>query len=141
MKERGFNLLEIIITLSIFMLTLIIVVPVYSTWIPLKQLKFTSSQISMSLNLAKCKAIFSGTKYRINFQHNSYYLEKYINEKKTWEIDGRIYHTENVSIKSNNNPVFHPDAKITSMCTIILSNKAGQIKITLAITGRIKITD
>lgn len=141
MKRKGFSLIEIIVVLSIFMLSLIIVIPAYSSWIPLKQLKLASSQISMSLNLAKCKAIFSGTKYRINFRYNSYSLEKYIDDRKTWEIDGRIYHLDNVSIKSNNNPIFLPDARISNMCTITLSNKAGQVKITLAITGRIKIID
>ncbi len=48
---------------------------------------------------------------------------------------------EGVWIQANNTPTFHPAGTVSNFATILVSNSWGTNKITLAITGRIKVTE
>jgi hypothetical protein len=46
---------------------------------------------------------------------------------------------EGVNIQANNSPVFHPQGTVSNLASIMISNTWGSYKITLAISGRIRI--
>ena len=66
-------------------------------------------------------------------------VESYDPVRKAWVLEER-HPAEGVSIEANNTPLFGPDGAVSGLATILVSNRWGAYKITLAITGRIKTT-
>jgi hypothetical protein len=66
-------------------------------------------------------------------------IETYDEILKTWKIDvGNVI--EGVRIEANNSPTFHPLGTVSSLATITVANSWGKYRITLAISGRIRVT-
>jgi len=59
-------------------------------------------------------------------------------EEKTWRTVQTEF-LEGVRIEANNSPIFHPTGTVTGLATILVSNSRGAYRITLAISGRIKV--
>jgi len=90
------------------------------------------------MNYARFKAVFSGTKFRLSFNPDGYTLERYDQYLKTWNAEmGNIL--EGVHVQANNSPIFHPQGTVSNLASITVSNASGSYKITLAISGRIKV--
>jgi prepilin-type N-terminal cleavage/methylation domain-containing protein len=136
---KGFTLLEVLVFLSIL-----------AVLIGLASMSFVNSsdkyrlqkgvwEIHAKLNYARFKAIFNGTKYRVLFKPTGYAIEEFVQEAGDWRFDsGNV--VEGVLIHANNSPQFHPQGTVSNLVTITLSNSWGTYKITLAISGRVKIT-
>jgi Tfp pilus assembly protein FimT len=94
--------------------------------------------IHSKMNYARFKAVFSGTKFRLSFNPDGYTLERYDQDLKTWNVEmGNIL--EGVHVQANNSPIFHPQGTVSNLASITVSNTSGSYKITLAISGRIKV--
>ena len=139
MRKKGFSLLDLVITLSLLSILLCISLP-FSKKMGLKYLlKSTTREICANLNYARYKSIFQKTKYRVRFFEKNYAVERYNSIKKKWEIE-KINILRNVIVNTNNNPVFHPNGTVSNLASIYISNSTGKYKITIAISGRIKIS-
>jgi prepilin-type N-terminal cleavage/methylation domain-containing protein len=137
--KKGFTLLE---TLAALAVTAILVATVSSAFInlaPKYRLRRATWEIQSRLNYARYRAIRDGQPVRVEFQAGGYTIERYDDVLKTWrpETAGAI---EGVQIQANNIPTFYPAGTVSNMATIVASNSWGRYKITLAITGRIKVT-
>jgi len=91
------------------------------------------------MNYARYKAIFDGTKVKITFNPNSYFIEKFDEAQNEWRRD-QINFLDGVILQANNSPIFHPVGTVSNLASIYISNSWGKYKITLAISGRIKVT-
>ena len=135
---KGFTLLEILVFLSIFSILLGLASTSFLNTSDKYRLQKAVWEIHAKLNYARFKAIFSGTKSRVLFNPTGYTIEKYDQDLGDWKYDmGNIL--ERVHIQANNNPLFHPQGTVSNLVSITLSNSWGSYKITLAISGRIKI--
>ena len=139
MREKGFSLLDLVITLSLLSILLCISLP-FSKKMGLKYLlKNTTREICANLSYARYKSIFQRAKYRVRFSEKNYAVERYNSIKKKWEIE-KINILRNVIVNTNNNPIFHPNGTVSNLASIYISNSTGKYKITIAISGRIKIS-
>jgi prepilin-type N-terminal cleavage/methylation domain-containing protein len=135
---KGFTLLEVLVFLSIFSILLGLASISFLNSSDKYRLQKAVWEIHAKLNYARFKAIFSGTKSRVLFSPSGYAIEKYDQNMDDWKFDiGNIL--EGVHIQANNNPLFHPQGTVSNLVSITLSNSWGSYKITLAISGRIKI--
>ncbi len=135
---RGFTLFEVLVFLSIFTLLLGLASISFLNSTDKYRLQKAVWEIHSKLNYARFKAIFTGTKYRISFNPDGYSIARYNENNGEWKNEmGAIL--EGVLIQANNNPVFHPQGTVSNLASITLSNTWGHYKITLAISGRIKI--
>lgn len=135
---RGFTLLEVLVFLSIFSILLGLASITFLNSSDKYRLQKAVWEIHSKLNYARFKAIFNGTKSRISFNSTGYTIEKYDQNNGEWEVEmGNIL--EGVYIQANNSPVFHPQGTVSNLASITVSNTWGRYKITLAISGRIKI--
>jgi len=85
--------------------------------------------------------LFSRTvKIKVKFDSTSYRLQKYDTKQQEWVTDEWGF-LEGVNIQANNSPIFHPRGTVSNLASIYISNAnaKGKYKITLAISGRIKI--
>ena len=137
--RAGFSLLETII----FGLILAIIISLFSlgftTLYPKYKLKRAVWEIYSRLNYARYKAIFRTVKIKVKFDSTGYALQKYDSKRKEW-VTNEWGFLDGVSIEATNSPIFHPMGTVSNLASIYLSNTQGRYKITLAITGRIKIT-
>ena len=136
--NRGYSLLEAVVALALVCLALLGVSGVFSGRSPEYRLKRAAWEIQTRLNYARHKAVFEGRPVRVRFLPAGYAVEKYDAGLGLWLQEGGGF-CEGVTIEANNTPTFHPAGTVSNLATITLSNRAGKCRITLAISGRIRV--
>lgn len=134
----GFTLIEVLITLFLAAIMVGIASTSFLNLSPKYRLKKAVWEINSRMNYARYKAIFEGTKIRIKFSQQSYKIEKYDKNQKEWKKEEENF-LKSVTLQANNSPVFHPEGTVSSLASIYISNSWGIYRITLAISGRIKV--
>jgi len=137
--KRGFSLIEALIASFIVAIILGLASISFLNLAPKYKLNSAVREINSRLNYARYKSIFEGVKVRIKFDQHSYAIETYDEEQNEWKRE-REYFLEGVTLQANNSPTFHPVGTVSNLASIYISNSWGKHKITLAISGRIKIT-
>jgi prepilin-type N-terminal cleavage/methylation domain-containing protein len=137
--RRGFTLLETLAALAIMAVLIIASVSAFINLAPKYRLGRATWEIQTRLNCARHMSIRQGCPVRVLFRPEGYVIETYLEGLDMWrpESAGVI---EGVLIQANNTPTFHPAGTVSNFATILVSNAWGKNKITLAITGRIKVT-
>jgi len=136
--KRGFSLVEALIASLIVAIILGVASTSFLNLAPKYRLKSAVREINSRLNYARYKSIFEGVKVRIKFGQHSYIIETYDEEKNEWKRE-REYFLNGVTLQANNSPTFHPVGTVSNLASIYITNSWGKYKITLAISGRIKI--
>jgi prepilin-type N-terminal cleavage/methylation domain-containing protein len=137
-NKRGFSLVEVLI--ASFLVAIIIGVA-STSFLDLAQkyrLKSAVREINSRMNYARYKSIFEGVKVRVKFDQHSYAIETYDKEKNEWRRE-REYFLDGVTLLANNSPTFHPVGTVSNLASVYITNSWGKYKITLAISGRIKV--
>jgi len=138
MRRNGFTVLEVIITIAILGFIIGITSSSFHSLAPKYRLKKAVWEVHTRLNYARYKAIFDGSKVRVTFGSAGCTIEKYDENKKEWKKESADF-LEGVKVQANNSPVFHPGGNVSNLASIYIFNSWGKYKITLAISGRIKI--
>jgi hypothetical protein len=105
---------------------------------PKYKLQKAVREINATLNYARYKALFEGIKVRLRFNAHGMTLERFDKKEDRWTFDKESL-IEGVTIQANNSPIFHPRGTVSNLASIYVSNSWGKYKMTLAITGRIKV--
>jgi prepilin-type N-terminal cleavage/methylation domain-containing protein len=138
-RKKGFSLVEALIATFILAIILSFASTSFLNLAPKYRLKSAVREINSRLNYARYKSIFEGVKVRIKFDQRSYAIEIYNEEQNEWRRE-REYFLDGVTLQANNSPTFHPVGTVSNLASIYIANSWGKYKITLAISGRIKIT-
>lgn len=136
--NKGFSLLETVV--SVFLIGVLIGLSSLSFLEkpPKYKLKKAVWEVNSRMNLARYKSIFENTKFRIKFSESGYKMEKYHPDKKTWIMEAKKT-LDGVNITATNSPIFHPLGTVSNLTSVYISNTSGKYRISLAISGRIKI--
>ncbi len=136
--RRGFSLVEALAAFFVLGIILSLASTSFLNLAPKYKLNSAVREINSRLNYARYKSIFEGVKVRIKFDQHSYAIETYDEEQNEWKRE-REYFLNGVTLQANNSPTFHPVGTVSNLASIYISNSWGKHKITLAISGRIKI--
>lgn len=144
--SKGFTLIELMIVLGIMSITLMLTNMWLSTQLPHWRLNGAVRQVVSDLVAAKMKAVVERNRQRIFFQDNRHYVildDKNNNGKidvgehqETRDIQADY---QDITITASNNPSFLPRGTASNLASITLTNSAGSRKITVSITGRVKV--
>jgi prepilin-type N-terminal cleavage/methylation domain-containing protein len=137
-RKKGFSLVEALIATFILAIILSLASTSFLNLAPKYRLKSAVREINSRLNYARYKSIFEGVKVRIKFDQRGYAIEIYDEEKNEWRRE-REYFLDGVTLQANNSPTFHPVGTVSNLASIYITNSWGKYKITLAISGRIKV--
>lgn len=135
--SKGFTLLETALSLTIFSMILYLASTSLINFIPKFRLERAVWEICSAMNAARYKALFEGASFRVRLYPDSYVVEKYDEDEKTWNLREK-HLLEGVILEANNAPLFTAVGSVSGLATIYVSNAWGRYKITMAITGRIK---
>lgn len=136
---RGYSLIEVLIAITILGLIIALLAYSFTNQAPKYQLKRAAWEIYSRMNYARYKAIYRGMKYKMRFKSNCYILEKFDEHKGEWRTEQQSF-LDGVTITANNSPIFHPRGTVSNLASITIQNSRGQYKISIAISGRIKVT-
>ncbi len=138
LPARGFNLIEIIIVIFIVGCLLAFAWPAITKASLRFGLERAVWEVHSTMNLLKYRALRDGCAYRLKINSNGYTVEKYDSGEKLWlQVEKVIL--SGVNLEANNSPTFYPEGTISNMATITISNQAGSYRLSIAITGRIKV--
>ena len=145
-EAKGFTLMELMIVLGIMSIALMLTNMWLSSQLPRWRLNGAVRQVVSDLVAAKMNAVVERNRQRIFFQDNRHYLildDKNNNGKidsgEDQEIRDIQTDYQDVTMTASNNPSFLPRGTASNLASIILTNSAGSKKITVSITGRVKV--
>lgn len=136
----GFSLIEVVLAVTILGLIVALLSHSITHQAPQYQLKRATWDIYSRLNYARYKAIYRGMKYKVSFDSNCCVIEKFDDKKSEWKTEQQSF-LDGVTITANNSPIFHPRGTVSNLASITVQNSRGQYKISIAISGRIKVTE
>jgi prepilin-type N-terminal cleavage/methylation domain-containing protein len=137
--KKGFTLLEALVALAVIAVLIYGTSFAFVNLAPKYRLRKATWEIQTRLNYARYRAIREGQPVRVQFQAAGYTIERYDDVLKAWQPE-TVGAIEGVHIQANNSPIFYPAGTVSNLATIVVSNVWGKCRITLAITGRIKVT-
>jgi len=137
-KMSGFTLIEL--SIVIFLLSVMLFLLSTSIFFTTSKhyLDKAAYEVYARMNQARYKAIFEGKKVRVVFSPHTCSTEIFQPNNNEWKLLKRT-HLEHAVIDANNSPIFHPLGIVSNLASIYIRNDAGVYKITLAISGRIKL--
>lgn len=138
-NRPGFTLFEAVIILSLLGMFVYLGGGSLLSLVPKYRLESAVWDIRSALNTARYMALFESASVRVRFAETQWEMEKYDLSRKTW-VSCRKRTTDGVRIEANNTPLFTAQGTVSGLATIIITNRWGAYKITLAISGRIKTT-
>ena len=138
MDKKGFTLVEAVIVLALVSLLILAGSGSISGLAPRYQLQRAVWEVRARLNQARIRSVWEGVSVRVRLSSGAIALEQYDEKGKTWKTLQTEF-LEGVRIEANNSPIFHPTGTVTGLATILVSNSRGSYRITLAISGRIKV--
>ena len=136
--REGYSLIEAILVLAIAAMTIYLASASLLDLAPKYRLEKAVREVRAALNTARAKSILDGANYRVRLRPESYAIEKFDDAADAWRPDS-IHGLEGVTVETNNTPVFTPEGSVTNLATIRILNDWGGYRLTLAITGRVKI--
>jgi prepilin-type N-terminal cleavage/methylation domain-containing protein len=138
MKHNGMSLLETLVGLTVMGVVIALASFPFVNLSPKYKLLRAVREVHSRMNYARYRAIYSGTSVRLRLDPDGYRIEVHERTKDQW-ISGPKCFLAGVRIEANNTPTFHPIGTVSHLCTIRVMNSWGSFKLTLAISGRIKV--
>jgi type IV fimbrial biogenesis protein FimT len=144
-KEKGFTLIELIITISIAVIIMAILAPQLQKMMIRNRLNGAARQIVNDLMNSRMKASSQNNRFRIIFLDNHRYMihddDNNNNTIDTGEATltkdiNSSYH--DVTFSATANPIFYPRGTSWGT-TVTVSNSVGSKNVSVSTAGRVKI--
>jgi Type II transport protein GspH/Prokaryotic N-terminal methylation motif len=136
--RRGFTLFEAVLALALAGFFALAATATVRRLAPKLDLMSGTWEVTVGLNQARFRAIMTGSPVRVRFLASGFVLERFDAAAAEWR-EARAVALPGVSVRANNAPVFHPQGTVSDLATITVGNARGAYRITVAITGRIRV--
>lgn len=147
---RGFSLIELIVVIALIAILTAIAVPGYQSFMVRSRLKGAARQVMSDLMNARMMAVSLNQKVKVHVESDGHTY-------KIWsdaDNDGTVADNEGVNISKDvrqdyhdvalsttNDPIFNPRGAASQFGTVTVTNSAGSRNITVAISGRVAVSD
>ena len=138
MKPKGFTLVETALALALAGFFAYAGVVSFKGFVPKFRLQTGVWEVRSALNEARFGAAWTGVPRRVRFGGSGFALEAYDEASKSWRLV-RASRLDGVEISANNDPAFYPEGTVANLATITVANARGAYRITVAISGRVKV--
>lgn len=138
-EKNGFTLLELLITLTIFVLVIALGVPGFQSFIRKVEINNGLRTVTLALNSARYKAVENNRSVKLIVADNKLLLMERRNNN--WESFLDFDPGEAITLSINASPVFSPEGYVAPLCSILVLGHGTSYRITLSIAGRIKVVE
>ncbi len=145
-SQRGLTLTELLIVVGIMGMVIIMTQGWLASQLPKWRLNGAVRQIVSDLQAAKMKAVVEHNRQRIFFPDDRHYVildddnnNGRMDAGEKQEVRDIQADFRDVTVSTSNNPSFWPRGTATNLASITLLNAAGSRKVTISITGRVKV--
>ncbi len=145
-SDRGYTLIELVIVMSILLMVTLLSQNWLTSQLPKWRLNGAARQVVSDFMGAKMQAVTQGNKYRVTFLDDRHYTILDDDNSNGKPDPGELLVTRDiqteysgVTLISTNNPIFHPRGTASNLGTVTLKNSAGSKRISVGITGRVKM--
>ena len=141
-SSSGFTLISQLVVLGIIGILLAIAVPSYLSMMPRLRLQGATRQLFSDLMFARMKAVRENNRHRIVFLDNQKYrvLADGDDGQRLPVLTRDLTNDyTDVELAASNDPVFSPGGRATVLATIRLTNPAGERRLSVNITGRVRM--
>jgi len=133
--ESGFTLVELIIVMAVFGILTAIAIPTFVSMMPKYRLNGSARQVMGDLMAARMKAVKENTTVKVEWISDHEYKVSTDSEEKTIDIQTNY---RDITINSFKNINFKSTGTANTG-SITITNSTSSKKVTVAITGRVKI--
>lgn len=137
-SRQGFTVVEVVLTVALAGFFALGTAYTVQRLGPKLDLQAGIWEVTAGLNQARFQAIMSGVSVRVRFVTSGFVFERYDAAAAAWR-PARAVTLAGVRVGANNAPVFHPEGTVSDLASITVGNARGTYRITVAITGRIKV--
>ena len=147
-RQTGFTLMEVIIVFALIGIVAAIGIPSFMSMLPGMRLNGAARMVMGDLMAARMNAVKQNNEFKVFFNSpapNQYQILDDDNNNGTADtgeaITAKNIQTEynDVTLSSNNDPIFSPRGTATNLPTLTLQNSNGTKAVTVSIAGRVKI--
>jgi len=148
-QAKGFTLLELMIVIAVLGILAAVAIPNFVSQMPKYRLNGAARQVMGDLMWARMQAVSLNRRVKVFFLSNNHeykICDDADNNGTVADGEGDVQlkdiHNEyhDVTIGSNNDPIFSPRGTATNLPTITLTNPSGSKTITISIAGRVSIS-
>lgn len=140
--SSGFTLLSQLAALAIIGILLAIATPAYRDMIPRVRLQGAARQVASDLMFARMKAVRENIRQRVTFLSPVVYQVLSEGDDGAWfPVLTRELSQDyrGVRLLANNDPLFTPGGRASVLATIRVGNEAGERRVSVNVTGRVKL--
>jgi len=145
---RGFTLIELIVVIALIAILTAIAVPSYQSFMVRSRLKGAARQVMSDVMNARMTAVSLNQKVKVHFEGDGHTYKIWSDANGDGDVTASEgvnltkdvrpnYH--DVTLSTGNDPIFNPRGAASAPETITVTNPAGSINITVAISGRVAI--
>lgn len=141
-RPSGFTLLSQLAALAIIGILLAIAAPIYRDIIPRVRLQGAARQVVSDLMFARMKAVRENSRQRVMFLSPVAYQVLSEREDGAWSpvLSRELSQDyQGVQLVANRDPLFTPGGRASVLATIRVGNEAGERRVSVNITGRVKL--
>lgn len=141
-QPAGFTLIGQLVAMGIVGVLVAIAVPSYMSMMPRLRLHGATQQLFSDLMFTRMKAVRESNRHRIVFlDSRRYQVLADGDDGQRLPVLTRDLSSDytDVDLAANNNPVFSPGGRATVLATIRLTNQAGERRLSVNITGRVRV--
>ncbi len=137
--KKGMSLIEALVLVLILAVILQVGAVSFQRMEPGYRLQAGVWEVLAKMNQARFKAMLDGVPVRVRFSPGACALDEWDETREEWR-PGEASLVPGIVLGANGAPIFQPEGTISPLASITVANTRGAYKITLAITGRTKVT-
>jgi len=137
MNKKGLTVVELLVTVSVFALLLVTLVPGLQSFFIRLEINTGLRAVTAALSTARYQAIQENRPVRAEVVPGCLRLS--VDNGRGWEVTRSFELSTKLSIHANSRPVFSPLGNASPLCTITVEKGRNVYRIVLSMYGRIRV--
>jgi len=135
--QKGFTVIELMVTLAIFALILALSAPGFNAFSNRAEIDSAIRTVTSALQTARQQAIERNKRVKVILEDNKLVLKE--THYDLWQPFMKFDPGDKVDLSLNASPVFSPEGYIAPLCSVFVDSESFHYQVTISMAGRIKI--